>query len=75
MNRRILVSVMGMTLLAGCAGMHERDTAPVATTYAAPGRIEQDRAYMARVEQKARMRGIEVRWVHPPVLRTGTPPR
>jgi hypothetical protein len=27
-----------------------------------------DEAYVARVEEQAQQRGIEVRWIHPPTL-------
>ena len=57
------LSVLG---LSACAGMHEKAD----TAYVAPQRassiIDDDELYVARVEQIARRRGIEVVWVHIP---------
>ena len=54
------------TLGAGCATTEE-------TAARAPSsdesRLDQDTAYMQRVEQIALRRGIQVTWVHPPTKR------
>lgn len=67
--RRPTVLAIGLAMLAaGCATTSE----PTARAMQAPADgvvIEQDSAYMQKVEQVALRRGIDVTWVHPPVKR------
>jgi hypothetical protein len=53
------LATMSLLVLAGCSTMH--DTSSMANK----GDVE-DSAYVARVEQVARNRGVSVRWVNPP---------
>lgn len=56
--------------LAGCATSGSTaSVAPAAAPVASGDRIEQDSAYVQRVEQIAKRRGIGVTWVNPPVKR------
>lgn len=57
-------------LLTGCATTSD-STAYAPAPAPADGQrvIEQDHAYMQRVEQVARRRGIGVTWVNPPMKR------
>ncbi|MEZ0472067.1 hypothetical protein [Luteimonas salinilitoris] len=72
MNRLLLCTIVSMCALglAACAS-----TQGGAGYGAAPGPqptqkiFERDAAYIAYVERTARMRGIDVRWVNPPVKR------
>ena len=50
---------MSLLLLAGCSTMHDT------SSLAAKSDVE-DGAYVARVEQLARNRGVSVHWVNPP---------
>ncbi|TZF91042.1 hypothetical protein [Cognatilysobacter lacus] len=71
---RIAGVVATTLLLAGCAGMHDRSTyvAPVKVSHAT---VEQDTAYIARVEEQARIRGIGVTWINPPTRHKAVAPR
>jgi hypothetical protein len=53
------------TGLAACASTDDRSAR--ATPQMAP--IDVDQAYIARVEEIARRRGLEVQWVNPPTTR------
>lgn len=57
------LSVLG---LAACAGMHEKSDSAYVASQRAPSTMDEDALYVARVEQIARRRGIEVVWVHIP---------
>lgn len=64
------VLVAASVLLAGCATSGpSASVAPAAAPAASGDRIEQDSAYVQRVEQIAKRRGIGVTWVNPPVKR------
>lgn len=56
------------TSAAGCATTAE-STAQVPRAASGAHTIEQDYAYMQRVEDVARSRGIDVNWVNPPSKR------
>ena len=64
MNRlsRIVVVSLSVAGLAACASMDEQSAR--VSPQSVP--IDADAAYMSRVEQIARRRGIEVVWVNPP---------
>lgn len=73
MNGSIATAVAMVALgLGGCASMDEK------TAYAGPApvsgqaTIEQDDAYVARIESIARRRGIQVQWVNVPTRRIAT---
>ena len=55
------LAVMG---LAACASMDDQSAR--VSPQVAP--ISADQAYMARVEELARRRGLEVMWVNPPTI-------
>lgn len=57
------VSMLGLAACASSGGMASYN-AP-ATQYAET-RLDNDEAYMARVEEYARRRGIDLQWVNPP---------
>lgn len=68
---------LGVVLLAACATTSQplaQRPAPspapkmVATEF--QPHIEEDAAYIAKVEELARIRGIDLHWVHRPVKRT-----
>lgn len=66
---RAALAACALLVLAGCA-----TSGSTASTAAAPAGVGgqvvvQDAAYMERVEQIARQRGIGVTWVNPPVKR------
>ena len=74
---RVSVALGVVVLLAGCATTSEQlaqrpQPAParkmVATEF--QPRFEEDAAYIAKVEELARIRGIDLHWVHRPVKRT-----
>lgn len=69
---RIALVAATTFLLAGCASMGEDRTTYVAPAPAAGSQqtVQTDTAYMARVEQQARIRGIDVQWINPPSRRT-----
>ena len=70
MHWMVVLSVATLGLSA-CAGTHgvSRAAPPVESR---PGAITNDGAYIARVEQVARRRGIEVQWVNPPTKRVAS---
>lgn len=55
-----------VALVAGCASQTPRTMAP---STGHPGTHVDDGAYIAAVEQKARRRGLQVQWIHPPLRR------
>ncbi|HEY5612316.1 MAG TPA: hypothetical protein VIK70_01870 [Lysobacter sp.] len=57
------LSVLG---LSACAGMHEKADSAYVAPQRASSIIDDDELYVARVEQIARRRGIEVVWLHVP---------
>lgn len=59
----LLLPVLG---LGACAGMQERSSAAFVPPQRAPSIMDDDELYIARVEQIARRRGIEVVWVNLP---------
>lgn len=69
----LVVAIAGLSL-SGCKTMDESAYVPPAakpastSTQYAP-RIEENEAYIAKVESMARRRGVTVRWVHKPVKR------
>ena len=70
---RIAVALAATLVLGGCASMRDDNT----TTYVVPpassqATVQDDTAYMQKVEQQARMRGIDVRWINPPTKRIKT---
>jgi PBP1b-binding outer membrane lipoprotein LpoB len=68
---RIALVLATALLLAGCASMRDDgSTAYVQPTSQSQATIVDDVAFMQKVERQARMRGIEVTWVNPPVKRT-----
>ena len=73
---RIAFAFAATLVLAGCASMGDEQMAyaPAARNGAT---VQEDTAYMQRVEQQARIRGIGVTWVNPPIKRTrvATTPR
>ena len=60
--------VVAAALATGCATMPE-STASDRAASLDESRIDQDVAYMQRIEQIALRRGIHVTWVHPPTKR------
>lgn len=58
---------MAVAALAACATTSETAYQPAAAESHAT--IDNDYQYMARVEQVARRRNIDVQWVNPPVKR------
>lgn len=77
MNARtssLLLAVLAGLALAGCKTMDHSAYQPPSPKAVPPGttyqpRIEEDTAYVAYVENMARIRGITVRWVNKPVKR------
>lgn len=68
MNAKVICVIgllIGGCAIGGCASM-KGDSRSLATTDLT-GKII-DEAYVARVEEQAQQRGIEVRWIHPPTL-------
>lgn len=53
---------MSMLVLGGCSSMQDKTTMATSTGVT-------DAAYVARVEQTARERGVWVRWINPPQKR------
>ncbi|MDH5824397.1 hypothetical protein QFW77_15595 [Luteimonas sp. RD2P54] len=73
MNRllRCTFAALALLVLAGCTstqGSAGYRTMPEPAQPGSPA-FERDVAYIASVERVARMRGIDVRWVNPPVRR------
>jgi len=68
MNAKVFCVIgllIGVSTMGGCASM-KGDSRSLATSAINSDNVDQ--AYVARVERQARERGIEVRWVHPPLL-------
>ena len=64
---RCCIATATLVLLAGCAHQGTMRHQPA---LAAPGATHQpDGAYIHAVEAKARVRGVDVHWVNPPVKR------
>ena len=69
MNAKVLCVIgllVGGSAIGGCASMKHGDSTKLANTAVNSDNIDQ--VYVARVERQAKERGIEVRWVHPPLL-------
>jgi hypothetical protein len=66
MNASLRMAVLSLSVLglSACAGMEARST--YVPEPQEPSIMDQDAAYIARVERIARQRGIEVQWVNPP---------
>ena len=69
----LVVAIAGLSL-SGCKTMDESAYVPPAAKPAPTGtqyapRIEENEAYIAKVESMARRRGVTVRWIHKPVKR------
>lgn len=65
MSRLLLfLMLVCVVALSGCstAGQAKTDAAPASK----PTIVDNDVAYMARVERYAMLRGIDLVWVHPP---------
>lgn len=65
--KRFALSVLTTAVMAGCATQPSRQSSAPPPR---PGLMVQDTAYIARVEQKAQRRGLQVQWVNPPKRRT-----
>ena len=61
--------------LSACASTSQLASAtPASGAYRAPDHLVSDSEYIAQVERLARIRGVQVQWVNPPVKRVaGTP--
>lgn len=66
-SKRFALSVLTTAVMAGCATQPSRQSSAPPPR---PGLMVQDTAYIARVEQKAQRRGLQVQWVNPPKRRT-----
>lgn len=68
MNALLRTAVLSLAALglSACAGMHERPGSSYAPPQRAPSIMDEDDAYVARVEAIARRRGIDVVWVNLP---------
>jgi hypothetical protein len=66
---RIALALAATVALAGCASMRD-DTASYVAPAASHQTVQTDTAYIQRVEQQARIRGIGVTWINPPIKRT-----
>ncbi|MGY0635013.1 hypothetical protein [Luteimonas sp. A478] len=65
--------IIAASSLAACASQADMRLASAAATSASqPDSFRNDGTYILRVEQIARRRGVEVHWVHPPLLRPDT---
>ena len=64
LSRVVVLAVLALSVAgaAACASMDEQS----ARISPQPAAIDTDSAYMSRVEQIARRRGIEVVWINPP---------
>lgn len=58
------VSMLGLVACASSGGTASYSTAT--DKQYAETRLDNDRLYMARVEEAARRRGIDLQWVNPP---------
>lgn len=68
MNRPLLCTIVSLSMLGLAACASTQGGAVSAGPQPAQG-FERDAAYIAYVERTARMRGIDVRWVNPPLKR------
>lgn len=59
-----LFALSALALLSGCASTGASSLKSPDSSY-----MGHDEAYMARVEQYARIRGIDLTWVNPPTKR------
>lgn len=68
MNALLRTAVLSLSVLglAACAGMQERSDSTYVAPQRAPSLLDDDHAYVTRVESIARRRGIQVVWVHVP---------
>ena len=68
MNASLRTAFLSLSVLgvAACASMREKSNMTFAPPQRAPSNLDNDEAYIARVEQIARRRGIDVVWVHLP---------
>lgn len=74
MKAMLGIAILSLVGLAACTGTDTR------STYAAPAKVDgegtmrtvQDAQYVAKVERIARIRGVQVHWVHPPVKRVAS---
>ncbi|WP_147652822.1 hypothetical protein [Vulcaniibacterium gelatinicum] len=63
---RLLSAALATAASAGCATTRETAQRPVAES---GSRIATDSAYIEQVERIARIRGVQVVWINPPVRR------
>ena len=68
MNAYLRAAVLSLSVLglAACTGMQQKSDFASVSPQRAPSIMDDDELYIARVEQIARRRGIEVVWVHVP---------
>ncbi|TDK24991.1 hypothetical protein E2F46_07400 [Luteimonas aestuarii] len=67
---RSAIATVSVAALAACTSSHQLATAPgPAAQPALDGHYQGDVRYIAAVEHIARKRGVQVRWVNPPVRR------
>jgi len=67
-THRISLALAATVLVTGCASMRD-DGSSYLTSAQSQQTVQQDYAYIQRVEEKARIRGIDVTWINPPVKR------
>lgn len=70
MKAMLGIAFLSLVGLAACTGTDTRSTyvEPVAVGGGeAAATMERDAQYIARVERLARIRGVQVYWIHPPV--------
>lgn len=65
---RFVVLSLSVATLGACASMDEKSTS-AAQASSQVASIQPDEAYIARVEQIARQRGLLLQWVNPPTKR------
>jgi hypothetical protein len=63
---RIAVLSLSVIALAACAGMQQRSEVARVAPQRAPSLLDDDDAYIAKVEAIARQRGLVVVWVNKP---------
>jgi hypothetical protein len=63
---RIVILSLSVIGLAACAGMQQRSGAAYVAPQRAPSIMDDDDAYIAKVEAIARQRGLDVVWVNKP---------
>jgi hypothetical protein len=59
------VSLLGLAACASSGGTTSYNSAATDDQYA-ESRLDNDAQYMARIEQAARRRGVDLKWVNPP---------